>query len=161
MAQAGGPGVLCVSRGTHEFAGTWRIPLPRNRSLAAHASAAQPKGRHDMGANEPARRCLAPQTSNPSSVARPAFRRQTPEVGARCQMWRLSICGADPPCAAEMGGMSDRPPHIFPAIVHAGTPSILAVLAKACWIGRHQWEHKWPMPSLSFPDQFRRRCSSC
>src|ERR1700756_5023337 len=52
----------------------------------------------------------------------------------KCGMWRSSICGANPRYTVEMGRMSDRPPHIFPAIVHAGTPSILAVLARASWI---------------------------
>ena len=37
---------------------------------------------------------LPPQTENPSSLARCAFRRQTPEVGAGCLNWaRPDLCG--------------------------------------------------------------------
>jgi hypothetical protein len=52
------------------------------------------EGRHDVGANETNRQCLASAPSSPSSVARLALRRQTPEIGARCPNWaRRDPCG--------------------------------------------------------------------
>lgn len=50
-------------------AGNRRIPTSRHRSMAAHAPSAQSEGRHDVGANETNRQCLASAPSNPSSVA--------------------------------------------------------------------------------------------
>ena len=73
------------------------VPLPRHRPLAAHAAAAQPEGRLDVGADGEAGRRLAPQTAHPSSLAAAALRRQTPEVGAVCgNSARTDLCGGRP-----------------------------------------------------------------
>src|ERR1700726_2985013 len=60
---------------------TDRVPLPRHQSLATHATAAEPEGLDDLGADQAVGRRLAPSTANPSSMAREALRRQTPKVG--------------------------------------------------------------------------------
>src|SRR5258708_3517055 len=52
-----------------------------HQSLATHATAAEPEGLDDLGADQAVGRRLAPSTANPSSVAREALRRQTPKVG--------------------------------------------------------------------------------
>lgn len=55
------------------------------------------KGPHDVDAGRADRGCVAPPTSNPSSVAGPAFRRQTLKVGARGPNWaRRDLCGGCP-----------------------------------------------------------------
>src|SRR5271169_87783 len=47
-----------------------------------------------MAADREARRRLAPQTQNPSSLAPRALRRQTPKVGAVCgKAARTDLCG--------------------------------------------------------------------
>ena len=68
--------------------------FPRHQSLATHATAAEPEGLDDLGADQAVGRRLAPATTNPSSVAREALRRQTPKVGAICPNWaRMDLCG--------------------------------------------------------------------
>ena len=55
---------------------------------------AEPKRWDDLGADQAVGRTLAPETANPSSVARETLRRQTPEVGAVCPNWaRTDLCG--------------------------------------------------------------------
>ena len=62
--------------------------------LAANAPAAQPEGRHDLGADHAPGGRLAAQTENPPPLAATALRRQTPEVGAVCPNWaRTDLCG--------------------------------------------------------------------
>ena len=52
-----------------------RVPIPRYQSLAAHATAAEPERLDDLGADQAVGRRLAPETENPSSVARESLRR--------------------------------------------------------------------------------------
>src|ERR1700716_2491279 len=52
-----------------------RVPIPRHQSLAAHATAAEPERLDDPGADQAVGRRLAPETANPSSVARESLRR--------------------------------------------------------------------------------------
>ena len=55
---------------------------------------AEPKRWDDLGADQAIGRPLAPETANPSSVARESLRRQTPKVGAVCPNWaRTDLCG--------------------------------------------------------------------
>ena len=52
------------------------------------------KDANDLGADHAAGRRLAPATANPSSLARAALRRHTPEVGAVCRnSARTDLCG--------------------------------------------------------------------
>ena len=75
-------------------AGPWGVPLPRHESMAAHASATQPKGSDDVAAGDEARRRLAPAPAHPPPLAKPALRRQAPEVGAGCgNAARPDLCG--------------------------------------------------------------------
>ena len=70
------------------------VPLPRHEPLAAHASATQPKGSDDVGADHEARRRLAPAPAHPPPLAEPALCRQAPEVGAGCgNAARPDLCG--------------------------------------------------------------------
>ena len=71
-----------------------RLPLPDPRPMATHASAAQPPGSHEMGADgQPGARIPA-QAPGPSPLAQRTFRRQTPEVGAVCgKAARTDLCG--------------------------------------------------------------------
>jgi hypothetical protein len=74
--------------------GALRVPALRDRPLATNASAAQPEGRLHVGPYDAIGRRLAPRAAHPSSLARPALRRQTPEVGAGCSNWaRPDLCG--------------------------------------------------------------------
>ena len=52
MAAAGRHRLLQLPRRADQQSGTVRVPLPRHQSLAAHAPAAQPEGRDDLGADE-------------------------------------------------------------------------------------------------------------
>ena len=74
--------------------GALRVPTLRDRPLATNASAAQPEGRLHVGPYDAIGRRLAPRAAHPSSLARPALRRQTPEVGAGCSNCaRPDLCG--------------------------------------------------------------------
>src|SRR5258708_625476 len=87
MVAAGRHRLLQLPRGADKRSDTDRVPLPRHQSLATHATAAEPEGLDDLGADQAVGRRLAPSTANPSSVAREALRRQTPKVGAVCPNW--------------------------------------------------------------------------
>ena len=94
MAAAGRHRLLQLPRGADQQFVTVRVPIPRYQSLAAHAAVAEPKRWDDVGADQAVGRPLAPETANPSSVARETLRRQTPEVGAVCPNWaRTDLCG--------------------------------------------------------------------
>ena len=67
--------LLQLPRGADEQFDTDRVPIPRHQSLAAHATAAEPERLDDLGADQAVGRRLAPQTANPSSVARDLLRR--------------------------------------------------------------------------------------
>ena len=87
-------GFLQLPRGPQQPASRRSIPTPRHGPLEAHAAAARPEAPIDLEADQEARRPLAPQTSNPSPLAEPALRRQTPEVGAVCgKAARTVLCG--------------------------------------------------------------------
>ena len=74
------------------------VPTPRHRSLAAHAAAAEPEGRHDVGADDaalPTRGCHHPDILHPWPER--ALRRQAPKVGAVCpNRARTDLCGGCP-----------------------------------------------------------------
>src|SRR6202049_4758187 len=73
MVTAGRHRLLQLPRGADKRSDTDRVP--RHQSLAAHATAAEPEGLDDLGADQAVGRRLAPATANPSSVAREALRR--------------------------------------------------------------------------------------
>ena len=65
--------------------------------LASNASAAQPEGRLHVGSDDETGRRLASRAAYPSSLARSALRRQTPEVRAGCSnRARPDLCGGCP-----------------------------------------------------------------
>src|SRR5207247_360238 len=62
--------------------------------LDAHAAASQPKGSHDVGADQEDRLRLSPAAENPASMATAAICRQPPKVGAACgNSARAVLCG--------------------------------------------------------------------
>src|SRR5262249_57589296 len=63
---------------------TGHVPPSRHRLVATHAAAAESKGLVHVGADDEVGRRLAPETNSPSSMAKRALRRHTPEVGAVC-----------------------------------------------------------------------------
>ena len=98
MAEAGRHGLLQLSRGADERSRRCSaFRHPRHRPLATHASAAQSEGRHDVGADRRGWPTTGSQTAHPSSLARAALCRQTPEVGAVCpNRARTDLCGGRP-----------------------------------------------------------------
>jgi hypothetical protein len=82
MAGASGEGLLRVSRRADQLPGIARLPSPRHGLMAAHATAPQPEGSHDVAADREDRIRLSPAANNPSSVAADALCRHTPKVGA-------------------------------------------------------------------------------
>ncbi len=94
LAARGGAGLPCLPRGADQFPSDLGLPVPRRQPVAAHAEASQPEGRHDVGADRANRCGLVARAPNPSSLAREALRRKTPEVGARCvNCARRDLCG--------------------------------------------------------------------
>jgi group II intron reverse transcriptase/maturase len=75
MVAAGRHRLLQLPRGADKQFDTDRVPIPRHQSLAAHATAAEPERLDDLGADQAVGRRLAPETANPSSVARESLRR--------------------------------------------------------------------------------------
>jgi hypothetical protein len=67
--------LLQLPRGADKQFDTDRLRIPRHQSLAAHATAAEPEGLDDLGADQAVGRRLAPETANPPSVARESLRR--------------------------------------------------------------------------------------
>src|SRR5258708_3417774 len=113
MVAAGRHRLLQLPRGADKQFVTVRVPIPRYQSLAANAAVAEPKRWDDLGADQAVGRPLAPETANPSSVARESLRRQTPKVGAVCPNWaRTDLCGGREvtrvPTAKVAGGASNR-----------------------------------------------------
>src|SRR4029078_5793131 len=79
--------LLQLTRGADQQFVTLRVPIPRYQSLAANAAVAEPKRWDDVGADQAVGQPLAPETANPSSVARETLRRQTPQGGTACPTW--------------------------------------------------------------------------
>ena len=75
MVAAGRHRLFQLPRGADKQFDTDRVPIPRYRSLAAHATAAEPERLDDLGADQAVGRRLAPETANPSSMARESLRR--------------------------------------------------------------------------------------
>ena len=76
MVAAGRHRLLQLPRGADKQFDIDRVPIPRHQSLAAHATAAEPERLDDLGgADQAVGRRLAPETANPSSVARESLRR--------------------------------------------------------------------------------------
>ena len=68
--------------------------ITRHGLMAAHATAPQPEGSHDVAADREDRIRLSPAANNPSSVAADALCRHTPKVGAACgNSARAVLCG--------------------------------------------------------------------
>src|SRR5438552_11107211 len=112
MVAAGRHRLLQLPRGADKQRVTVRVPIPRYQSLAANAAVAEPKRWDDLGADQAVGRRLAPETANPSSVARESLRRQTPKAGAVCPNWaRTDLCGGREvtrvPTAKVAGGTSN------------------------------------------------------
>src|SRR6202048_4608443 len=82
MVAAGRHRLLQLPTGADKQLVTVRVPIPRYQSLAANAAVAEPKRWDDLGADQAVGRPLAPETANPSSVARESLRRQPPTGGA-------------------------------------------------------------------------------
>jgi hypothetical protein len=57
--------LLCPPCAADQRPGPGGVPLPRHESMAAHASATQPKGSDDVAAADAARRRLAPAPAHP------------------------------------------------------------------------------------------------
>jgi hypothetical protein len=94
VAEAGRDRLLRLPCGTNQRPVPGGVPLPRHEPLATHASAPQPEGSDDVGAGNEARRRLAPAPAHPPPLAKPALRRQAPEVGAGCgNAARPDLCG--------------------------------------------------------------------
>src|SRR5260370_38480223 len=74
------------------------LPTLCRRSLATLTRAAKSAGSHNVESDGDTRGRVLTVTAHPSSVAQRSFRRQTPEVGARCvNHARRDLCGG---CAA-------------------------------------------------------------
>jgi group II intron reverse transcriptase/maturase len=77
-------GFLAYHAVPNQQRGARRLPPLCHGPVAARASAAQSKGRRDVGADREVGRRLAPKAPNPSSLAERSLCRQAPEVGAVC-----------------------------------------------------------------------------
>jgi hypothetical protein len=94
MAEAGRDRPLRLLCSPDQCSSALCVPVLRDRSLAASATAAKPEGRLYVGPHDEIGRRLAPRTAHPSPLARPALRRQTPKVGAGCSnRARPDLCG--------------------------------------------------------------------
>src|SRR6202030_4504331 len=81
----------------HKQSGAHGVPALRGRPLASNASAAQPEGRLHVGSDDETGQRLASRAAYPSSLARSALRRQTPEVRAGCSNRACpDLCGGCP-----------------------------------------------------------------
>jgi hypothetical protein len=80
--------------------------------LVADTQPTELKGYSHLGKDEEAGRRLAPAAAYPPSMAEPAVRRQTPEVGAVCgKAARTDLCGGRGVTrvpTATAGGMRER-----------------------------------------------------
>ena len=119
MAKAGCHRLFQLPRRADKQRGVGRLPPLGHRPLAALATAAQPEGPDDMGADEEVGRRLASKTPHPSSLAERSLRRQAPEVRAGCPNGaRPDLCGGTPAMvfptaiadAADRLGQAPGPP---------------------------------------------------
>jgi hypothetical protein len=93
-----------------------RVPLPRHRPLAPAVRPAQPESATGVAANGETGRRISPQAADPSSLAKCALCRQTPEVGAECPNWaRSDLCGGAPSGRIGRGGCASVSPSRFAA----------------------------------------------
>src|SRR3954451_6895726 len=100
LAEAGRHRLLRLPRGADQHRGTQSLPVPCRQPMGACAPAPQSKGRNDVEADPENSRRVSPQAQDPSSLAKPALRRQTPEVGAECPNGaRSDLCGGMPAMA--------------------------------------------------------------
>src|SRR5262245_59213987 len=94
MAWPGSPRLLQLPRSADQWSCPARLSAPRDRPLAAHAAASQPKGSGHVGTDDTAGGGLAPETDHPPSMAQRSLCRHTPEVGAVCEKdARTVLCG--------------------------------------------------------------------
>jgi len=84
MAGPGGPGILCVPRGTDELSVPGGIPGPYRATLETCADAPQPAWPTNLETDAEAPGRLAATTAHSTSLARAALRRYAPKVGAVC-----------------------------------------------------------------------------
>jgi hypothetical protein len=83
-----------------QIVGRSRVPALRDRPLVSNAPAPQPEGRLDVGSDDETGRRLASRSAHPSSLARSALCRQTPNVAAGCPNWaRPDPCAGWPAMA--------------------------------------------------------------
>ena len=94
MAEAGRGRLLQLPCRADQRACPGRVPAPCHRPLAAHATASQPEGSDDVGADDATGGRVAPETKHPTSLAERSLCRHTPEVGAACgKVARAVLCG--------------------------------------------------------------------
>ena len=92
--------LLRLPRRADQRLGVVRIPISCRRPLASSAAPTQSASGIDMDADGEIGRRVPPQAANPSSVAKRAVRRQTPEVRAVCgNPASTDLCGG----RSEMG----------------------------------------------------------
>src|ERR1700676_1537946 len=85
-------------------------------ALASNASAAQPEGRLHVGSDDETGQRLASRAAYPSSLARSALRRQTPEVRAGCPNRACpDLCGGCPVMGIPTAILGPFPPPTFMA----------------------------------------------
>src|SRR5271170_2493824 len=100
MAEAGRSRASRLLCSPYKQSGASCVPTRSDRSLATHASAAQPERRLHVGPHGEAGERLAPQAACPSSLALGALRRRAPKVGAECpNRARSDLSGGRPAMA--------------------------------------------------------------
>jgi RNA-directed DNA polymerase len=94
MAGPGRKGTLRILCSSYQCSGAIRVPILCDRPMAMHATATKPTARSHMGPHDESSQRLATSNPHPPSVAKPALRRQAPEVGAVCgNPARTDLCG--------------------------------------------------------------------
>jgi hypothetical protein len=94
MARANRRRIFRLPRRADEQRGDRGFPLPHHRPLAPNSLPAKPKGTDGVAADDETGRRVSPQAACPSSMAKCALCRQTPEVGAECpNRARSDLCG--------------------------------------------------------------------
>src|SRR5215831_1937966 len=84
MAEAGRYRLLCIPCSPNKLVCIGCLSRRGHREMVVDTPPPQPEERSHLGSNAEAGRRLAPEAADPSPLAQPAFRRQTPEVRAVC-----------------------------------------------------------------------------
>src|ERR1700691_696777 len=94
MAQAGGHRLLQIFCRADQYPRVEAVSGRGHEALARGVEPPQPEGPSDLDPHRQSRGLLASPTTYPSSLAKPAIRRYTPEVGAVCgKAARPDLCG--------------------------------------------------------------------